>query len=145
MPHFVYIGTDSKPLPAGTTEHVALLDEKAGLMWARLDLSDEEVTQYHAEELTKELRLLGHSDWRLPTVEELFALADRTRVSPAIDIDAFPECKSDWYWSSSLYAGVSGHAWIVYFSYGDANGYYRDGDDGFVRAVRSVAPASPGQ
>src|SRR5690242_15993661 len=34
-------------------------------------------------------KLGGFDDWRLPTVEELFCLADRSRHSPAIDKDAF--------------------------------------------------------
>ena len=47
--------------------------------------------------------------------------------------------------SSSLYAGDSDNAWIVNFNNGNANYNYRDNNNGFVRAVRSVAPASPGE
>lgn len=81
-------------------------------------------------------KLGGHDDWRAPTVEELFCLADRTRSSPAIDTDAFPDTKSDWYWTSTPYKPNSGFAWIVGFGSGYSSYVHHDGSS-CVRAVRA--------
>ncbi len=90
-----------------------------------------------AEATCAALDLGGHTDWRLPTIEELFALADRSKVRPAIDTNAFPDTKSDWYWSSTVHASDSSCAWFVSFSFGLANLYHRGDDGAFVRAVRA--------
>ena len=93
-----------------------------------------------AEKLIAEankMKLGGFDDWRLPTVEELFCLADRSRHSPAIDTNFFPDTKSDWYWTSSSSAFDSGGAWVVGFSGGGSSGFGRSGS-AFVRAVRSA-------
>ncbi|PMH41384.1 hypothetical protein BCU68_15600 [Vibrio sp. 10N.286.49.B3] len=39
--------------------------------------------------------------WRLPTIEELATLVKNDCVAPAIDIKAFPNTLSSWYWSST--------------------------------------------
>jgi len=67
---------------------------------------------------------------------ELRTIVDFTVTSGAtIDATAFPSTPAESFWTSSPYAGSSGHAWIVYFSlgYSDYNvvgSYYR------VRCVR---------
>ena len=43
------------------------------------------------------LTLGGRSDWRLPNLKELLALADRSRVNPAIDTVKFPNTASIFY------------------------------------------------
>ena len=115
-----------------------ITDTQSGLMWSQATLCDEAVDHHRAGEICSALDLAGHTDWRPPTVEELFALADRTRQSPAIDTDAFPDTRSDWYWSATECAWASSSAWIVYFGGGSAYGYHRDDDGAFVRAVRAV-------
>lgn len=107
----------------------AVKDNTTGLIWQAKG-SPKRLTYAKAEEYVKKLG----DGWRLPTVEELFCLADRTREAPAIDTDYF-ECESSWYWSSTPYAGDSDYAWIVYFGNGDSSWNGRD-DGGFVRAVR---------
>jgi hypothetical protein len=79
----------------------------------------------------------GHTDWRLPTVQELSGLVDYSRHEPAIDTALFPDTKPSAYWTSTPAAWAPAEAvWIVYFG----NGYsddYRRGSTAFVRAVRS--------
>lgn len=89
------------------------------------------------------MRYAEHLDggWRLPTIEELETLIDRTRVDPA---SAFPGAKGEWFWTLSSYADTSSIVWIVYFDDGtvgsdDKTGCY------YVRCVRGgpVAVESP--
>ena len=117
-----------------------ITDTASGLMWSQATLSKKCVTHAQAETICSGLDLAGHTDWRLPSVEELFLLADRSRSLPATDTTAFPDTKSDWYWTSTPHASDSSDAWFVSFSDGSAYYCLRDGHGAFVRAVRS-APA----
>jgi len=54
-----------------------------------------------AEQYCSGLRLLGRSDWRLPTVKELATLIDERRAHPAFDPRVAGE--SHFYWSSTVY------------------------------------------
>ncbi len=131
-----------KPAAAAPARYVAISDEIArdnttGLQWTRKKFGSFTFKQAkaHIEQLNAE-KHGGHADWRLPTVEELFCLADRSKYSPAIDTAAFPDTKSDWYWSSTQYAPHSGYAWLVGFGSGHSGGG-RHGGVNFVRAVRA--------
>ena len=115
-----------------------ITDTNSGLMWSKDSTSLKNVDHATAERLCAGLDLAGHTDWRLPTVEELFALADRTRHSPAIDTDAFPDTESDWYWTSTITAWSSDRAWVVVFDLGNVVSLHRLDDNACVRAVRSV-------
>jgi len=143
--HFLKIGADGVQLASDATDHAAVIDTRTNLMWAANDVSDKRLDFAAAGKACGKLSLAGYSDWRLPTVEELFLLADRSKFNPAIDTDAFPSVKSDWYWSGTVDAeSPSGCAWGVDFSYGNSN---LDGQSSpaRVRAVRSVLPAASGQ
>ncbi|MCH6484278.1 DUF1566 domain-containing protein [Pseudoxanthomonas sp. LH2527] len=122
--------------------HVAVIDHHAGLMWSveslgDPDAEDDGITQEHCIERCRELRLLDHADWRLPTRAELAGLVDDTRHEPAIDTNLFPRVKPRWHWTSTPCAWSSASAWGVDFSGGLVDGYHR-GYDGFALAVRRV-------
>jgi len=115
------------------------------LHWTQDDVPGGSMT--HAEAIAAVEKLNaeafgGFTDWRLPEVEELFLLADRSRCRPAIDTAFFPTCQSDWYWTAtddaSEDAGHSDYAWIVSFDLGGSDIYDR-GRNGRVRAVRGPA------
>ncbi|MFA5154188.1 MAG: DUF1566 domain-containing protein [Clostridia bacterium] len=73
---------------------------------------------------------------RLPEIDELESLADRSRRNPAIN-PIFADTKTDdWYWSNTPVVEYSGGAWVVSFGYGYVGNYDKDYRD-FVRPVRS--------
>ncbi|AOH36854.1 DUF1566 domain-containing protein [Luteimonas sp. JM171] len=122
------------------TDHVAVIDNTTGLMWSVESLGDpadedDGITQEHCIERCRQLRLLGHDDWRLPTRAELAGLVDDTRHEPAIDTTAFPRVKARWHWTSTPAAWCSSAAWGVVFNGGGVLGYRRS-SDGFALAVR---------
>ncbi len=122
------------PLPAPATEWVAVLDERSGLIWDAGEYGP--LAWKKALEFPKTLKTCGFDDWRLPTAEELFSLADRTKFDPAIDVAFFPKCAGGWYWSSTVDASSPGvYAWLVNFYSGTAY-YSGQGGEGLVRAVR---------
>ncbi|HEY6923262.1 MAG TPA: DUF1566 domain-containing protein [Steroidobacteraceae bacterium] len=134
MHRFIKISATGEQLADDATEWVAVLDTKQGLIFTVAESG--EMEQPEAVEYVKTLEIGTLKDWRLPTVEELFLLADRSRVRPAIDTKYFPDCKSDWYWTGTLFSGSPGGcAWLVDFDGGSASWDYQ-GSLGFVRAVR---------
>ena len=134
MTRFTKVSPTGLLLPADAAEWVAVLDTKTNLMW---DAKARAVEGFQAAQTVPgTLNVAGFTDWRMPTVEELFCLADRTRVRPAIDTDFFPDTPSDWFWSSTpLASSPSDCAWLVYFGNGGSDWFNR-GSEGFVRAVR---------
>ena len=139
-----YIKLDNKLQPLAdqtATDHVAVRDTETGLIWTANNIGDGRLEHAPAMQACAALTLGEQSDWRLPTIKELLTLVNYERVDPAIDIEAFPTCKPNYYWSSSPCAGDSGVAWDVSFGNGSSSvgsRYY----DGFVRAVRGPVSAS---
>ena len=138
-------------------------DKKTGLVWMRCSLgqnwngqrctgSAREYTWEDARSAARGYSHAGHSDWRLPSINELKTLTycssglwessgDSNRICrgdfrvPTIVESAFPDTPSSFVWSGSPYAGTSDFAWVVVFSDGHAGGAYRNG--GYrVRLVR---------
>jgi len=119
------------------------------LHWTAEDVTPEPVTDEEAQAAIDKLNAEGFggfNDWRIPEVEVLFPLADRTRHHPAIDTEFFPTCKSDWYLTATDDAseeksedtGHSDYAWVVYF--GGGYSYINNRHLRFrVRAVRGPA------
>ena len=121
-------------LPAGAEYQAdtdVVTDSETGLMW--MQAAGTERDWQTALAYCQDLNHHGHSDWRLPDLNELESLVDYTRYTSAID-PVF-SCRSSIYWSSSPYAGNSGYAWLVSFYYGSAN-YYSKDDKCYVRCVR---------
>ena len=73
---------------------------------------------------------------RLPEIEELALLADRSKRNPAINAAVFTDIKTDdWYWSGTSVAGDPGFAWVVGFSSGGVDDHRKDYSN-YVRPVR---------
>lgn len=107
--------------------------EPVKLIWDRNMLGCGRVTYDEAIKLVAAHTLCGKPA-RLPTIDELQALVDRTRFEPAID--PIFDCKPNFYWSSTPTAfSPSVYAWGVSFYDGDSD-YFYQGSEAFVRAVR---------
>lgn len=132
---YIKIGEDGALLAGDASEWVAVLDTHTNLMWAVEVLQRQAWKK--ALKAPEKLTIGGFKDWRLPTVEELFLLADRTRSDPAIDKDFFPDTPSSWFWTSTLYSSSpSVYAWLVHFLSGPSHCDVQN-DEHYVRAVRS--------
>lgn len=115
-------------------------DLNTGLIWQQGDdQNDYSQGKYYtwqqAVDYCAGLDLANHSDWRLPTVEELTSLTSIGRVNRSIDTQYFPQC-SYRYWSSSTDVSTPYFAWLVYFGGGYVLAYYKSWFDGSVRCVR---------
>ena len=132
---FLKVGEDGSLLSPDASEWVAVLDTKSNLMWTVEVLPQQ--TFAAAADSVAQLRTAGFADWRVPAVEELLCLADRTRRMPAIDTDYFPNTPSDLFWSSTGALSPSHFAWFVDFDYG-ASGWFNQDGNCFVRAVRAA-------
>jgi hypothetical protein len=77
---------------------------------------------------------LGGTGWRPPTLVELESIVDYGRYNPAIDQTVFPSTPTNYFWSSSPYAYLTGNAWAVDF----INGYASIGAVSLTYRVRCV-------
>ncbi|WP_053517485.1 DUF1566 domain-containing protein [Stenotrophomonas maltophilia] len=114
---------------------LTVIDSTTGLEFTARPVTDEPVTHRGAINACGSCRIGGHSDWALPSRQELLSLVDLSRYSPAIDTDAFPDFPADWFWTADLCAWSSASAWSVYFGYGYVS-YGPRGLSGFALAVR---------
>jgi hypothetical protein len=80
----------------------------------------------------------GASDWRLPTIEELYSIILNQNITSylAIDKHYFPNTLSSNYWSSSPYSKYRTFAWCVSFSFGQSCVDYKSSPHP-VRLVRA--------
>jgi len=78
----------------------------------------------------------GYSDWRIPDIKELASITNKGTYNPAIDVQFFPNTMSDFCWSSTTDAYLTGNAWGMNFSYGYDGSHYKSSAY-YVRAVRS--------
>jgi hypothetical protein len=61
---------------------------------------------------------LGGTGWRLPTIDELQTIVDKSRSNPSIDSTAFPSTPVNRFWSSSPVTGLPSRARLVDFYLG---------------------------
>jgi len=74
--------------------------------------------------------------WRLPTIDELMYIADRSKRNPAIDTTWFQNVVSGFYWSSTTDVRNEDFAWYVYF-YGGSDFWIDKSHAYHVRCVRA--------
>jgi hypothetical protein len=62
----------------------------------------------------------GHSNWRLPTQEELESIVERQCFKPAIDLKVFPYTPESGFWTKTDAPGISPRAIVVHFIHGQS-------------------------
>lgn len=108
-----------------------IFDCQTNMVWQRsykTNLTFNEALEY-ATQLSKETGL----EWRVPTIEELSSLLDRTRRVPA---SSFPNMPAIAFWSSLPYVGNTYLAWYVNFDDGNVGSVSRTSGNA-VRLVHS--------
>lgn len=131
---FTNLDAQGKPT---TGEHVVVRDNQTGLEWTAAPLAGgKDMNHADAMKACSSCDLLGHKDWRAPTIRELLSIVDYERRDPAVDPAHFKGLFG-WTWTSTPYAGnTSGAAWYVDLYYGLSHWY--DHDSGYhARAVRA--------
>jgi hypothetical protein len=123
-----------------------VIDKGTGLVWQKCSAglsgtdcatgSAATYTWANAVSYCDSLDFAGRTDWRLPNVNELKSITDRSTSSPAIDTVAFPAAVASYYWSSSTYVPLTTNAWLVYFTNGNVV-YYNKTGSYYVRCVSS--------
>jgi hypothetical protein len=96
----------------------AVLDRETGLVWERSP-STIQRNWLNAQDSCPSREVGGRLGWRLPTVQELASLADRTQSDPTLPAGHPFDVQSSFYWSATPSAAHSGDAWVVYFGDGD--------------------------
>ena len=117
-----------------------ITDNRTGLMWVKDGNSagcnnGSVLTWEGVLTFCEGLSYAGYSDWRLPNVRELESIVDAGEQSPAINTTYFPNTKSGWYWTSTIYVSNTSCAWLVDFSVGFVYGGYK-ALNYYVRPVR---------
>ena len=109
-------------------------DSETGLVWQ--DSSGIVKRDWNgANKYCNELTLDGYSNWRLPHIDELMSISDKSRYNPAIK-KIFKNTKTDdCYWSITKYKNDSSQSWVVYFNDGNDNWYFHT-NSYFVRCVQ---------
>ncbi|WP_186441046.1 DUF1566 domain-containing protein [Desulfamplus magnetovallimortis] len=110
-------------------------DNQKELEWQRED-DGVKRTWEAACQYCENLVLDGHSDWRIPDVEELSSIVDYTIYNPSISNEIFNNVKSSYYWSGSKHAYLTSYAWYVHFLGGRVEGNAKS-KSYYVRCVRS--------
>lgn len=120
---FVRLGTDGKPTLDAQDEWAAALDRKTGLIWSADVIGSKDGMPWaEAKTAVAGIKLLGKSDWRLPTIQELLSIVDYERFDPAVDTQYF-KGPFGFTWSSTVAKSPSGCAWGVDLDDGDSNRY----------------------
>ena len=107
-------------------------DTVSGQMW-QIEKSTMTSSLADAEEYVRTLRLGGYSDWRLPTVNELFDL------NYLFDLFQNGDCPLDrkgTYWSNEKDGKGKAGAWEISAEQCDPAREYTPSARGYVRAVR---------
>ncbi len=120
-------------------------DSTTGLIWQDdADAKNLEHNWSAAISYCEHLTLAGRTDWRLPSVNELWGLSDRSKSGPALPVAFVNYDNTNSYWSSTVNVNELNTSWDV--NVYDGNGFKKNWvEQNSVRCVRGryVHPAEP--
>ncbi|MEI6061291.1 MAG: DUF1566 domain-containing protein, partial [Bacteroidota bacterium] len=88
-----------------------ITDNITSLMWQKTDAG--EMTFENAASYCNNLVLGSHSDWRLPTAEELFSIQNFGHLNPALNTVYFPLTAAEYWWSSEVQSDDASKVWVT--------------------------------
>jgi hypothetical protein len=115
-----------------------VIDQETKLMWMQSPLEGRflfEAAQQAAKNLNAKNGFAGHTNWRVPSEDELFSLVVRENC-PSICQEAFPDTPEASFWTSTLYAKNAVDALVIYFGNGCVYGNNRYYYFNHIRLVR---------
>ncbi|WP_461833520.1 Lcl C-terminal domain-containing protein [Desulfothermus sp.] len=125
---------------------LVVVDSKTNLMWQQATADTDgdgqlchrdKVTWIEAKKYCENLNLAGFTDWRLPTLFELFSIVSpKGGGNPVINACCF-KCRICSYWSATPVKNQKKYVWEVYLYNGNA--YWADKDSKrYVLCVRNM-------
>ena len=114
-------------------ENSVVLDTQTKLMWQD-DAVGAAATWEVGVQRCEELTLASYDDWRLPTINELRSIINRTKTYPSI-VDGFIYTDIS-YWSSTIYVNWKDYAWYAAFNKNKVGGLQKSTQI-HVRCVRA--------
>ncbi|MDA3800333.1 MAG: DUF1566 domain-containing protein [Kiritimatiellae bacterium] len=117
----------SSPVPRFSVQSNTnvVLDNLTGLMWTRNANLFGKQNRNNAIAMCKNLTYGDYSDWRLPTVRELFRLLDFQNSFPSLPTGhPFTGVQDYDYWTSTTVPTDMSHAFVVGIHYGGVNSIY---------------------
>jgi len=97
----------------------AVLDRETGLVWERSPSTSN--SWFGAQTRCNRLAVGNRMGWRVPTLQELASLIDRSQSSPALPSGhPFNNVQSSSYWSATSNAIANDFGWSVFFGNGQA-------------------------
>lgn len=118
----------------------AVLDRETGLVWEQSP-STFAVSWFVASSNCIDLNAGGRKGWRLPTIQELMSLIDRSSFPALPSGHPFSNVQGS-YWSATTLAKDAAAAWAVFFDSGDLFRSDKNANDFFwcVRGGQGVDP-----
>jgi len=115
-----------------------VVDEKTTLQWQDDTQVANTVDNYTWQRAMNQCKILnygGHSDWRLPNINELSSITDYYHSTPSINA-TFQNTLTEDYWTSTGNKSNQREAWYINFSEGFSNTHTKTSLK-YVRCVRN--------
>ena len=121
----------------GGKRHRTTIDNNTGLEWASWT-GQSRISWEDSQTFCETLEYGGHSDWRLPSIQELLTIVNFPNNSPALDLAYFSNGPLQYnVWSSTLVKDDSSKAWYLVARYGPSSYTLKtDASNTYVMCVR---------
>lgn len=133
-------GGQPVPLDRYVVNDGTVTDTFTGLIWEYNTINNTK-TWEQALAYCEGLSLAGHSDWRLPNINELNSLVDYSQYNQAMNPANSPIARNARYWSSTTLAYKTDYAWGVSLDYGIVSD--AKSNKLYARAVRGGQTPAP--